>query len=135
MVCKHLFSSLLQEIDYESFRRFLDAFLDYETPEDLSKHLFISFLSPQITQLEQQGKIFNQMAAISTQAACAPVTSHSRGNECCKNKINHPQPLNNNNNLVTHICFNHIHIFSPLPNETNKIRSRIRINPQFKQSR
>lgn len=93
MVCKHLFSSLLQEIDYESFRRFLDAFLDYETPEDLSKHLFISFLSPQITQLEQQGKIFNQMAAISTQAACAPVTSHSRGNECCKNKINHPQPL------------------------------------------
>lgn len=72
----------LQEIDYESFRRFLDAFLDYETPEDLSKHLFISFLSPQITQLEQQGKIFNQMAAISTQAACAPVTSHSRGNEC-----------------------------------------------------
>uniref|UniRef100_A0A336JX86 Diacylglycerol kinase n=1 Tax=Culicoides sonorensis TaxID=179676 RepID=A0A336JX86_CULSO len=67
------------EIDYESFRRFLDAFLDYETPEDLSKHLFISFLSPQITQLEQQGKIFNQMAAISTQAACAPVTSHSRG--------------------------------------------------------
>lgn len=69
----------LQEIDYDSFRRFLDAFLDYETPEDLSKHLFISFLSPQITQLEQQGKIFNQMAALSTNAACAPVTSHSRG--------------------------------------------------------
>lgn len=42
--------------------------------------MFISFLSPQITQLEQQGKIFNQMAAISTNTACAPVTSHSRGN-------------------------------------------------------
>lgn len=88
MVNIYITLNFLQEIDYESFRRFLDAFLDYETPEDLSKHLFISFLSPQITQLEQQGKIFNQMAAISTQAACAPVTSHSRGNECCT-KNNH----------------------------------------------
>lgn len=75
-----VFPFSLQDIDYESFRRFLNAFLDYETPEELVKHLFISFLSPQITALEHQGKIFNQMAAISTNAACAPVTSHSRGN-------------------------------------------------------
>ncbi|XP_035793242.1 diacylglycerol kinase 1-like isoform X2 [Anopheles albimanus] len=71
------------DIDFEGFRRFLDSFLDCETPEELSKHLFISFLKPAIYQAQQQqhshGKALSQMAAISSNAACAPVTSHNRG--------------------------------------------------------
>ncbi|XP_049545029.1 diacylglycerol kinase 1 isoform X1 [Anopheles darlingi] len=71
------------DIDFEGFRKFLDSFLDCETPEELSKHLFISFLKPAIYQAQQQqhshGKALCQMAAISSNAACAPVTSHNRG--------------------------------------------------------
>ncbi|XP_055538831.1 diacylglycerol kinase 1 isoform X2 [Wyeomyia smithii] len=68
------------DVDYEGFRRFLDAFLDCETPEELSQHLFISFLKPALYQAQQiHGKALSQMAAISSNAACAPVTSHNRG--------------------------------------------------------
>ncbi|XP_058122094.1 diacylglycerol kinase 1 isoform X2 [Anopheles coustani] len=70
------------DIDYEGFRKFLDSFLDCETPEDLSKHLFISFVKPALCQAQAQhshGKALCQMAAISSNAACAPVTSHNRG--------------------------------------------------------
>ncbi|ALC42269.1 Dgk [Drosophila busckii] len=67
------------EIDFDSFRRFLDAFLDCETPLDLAKHLFVSFLKPNVTQAQLHGKALNQMAAISSTAACAPVTSHTKG--------------------------------------------------------
>lgn len=68
------------DIEYEGFRRFLDAFLDCETPEELSKHLFISFLKPALYQAQHShGKALSQMAAISSNAACAPVTSHNRG--------------------------------------------------------
>lgn len=70
----------LQDIEYDGFRRFLDAFLDCETPEELSKHLFISFLKPALYQAQHShGKALCQMAAISSNAACAPVTSHNRG--------------------------------------------------------
>ncbi|XP_055610883.1 diacylglycerol kinase 1 isoform X2 [Uranotaenia lowii] len=68
------------EVDYEGFRRFLDAFLDCETPEELAKHLFISFLRPALYQAHNShGKALSQMAAISSNAACAPVTSHNQG--------------------------------------------------------
>uniref|UniRef100_A0A182I692 diacylglycerol kinase (ATP) n=1 Tax=Anopheles arabiensis TaxID=7173 RepID=A0A182I692_ANOAR len=71
------------DIDYDGFRKFLDSFLDCETPDDLSQHLFISFLQPALYQAQQQqhshGKALSQMAAISSNAACAPVTSHNRG--------------------------------------------------------
>lgn len=74
------FISNPQDIDYDSFRRFLDAFLDCETPEELSKHLFVSFLKPTFNVVPQiPGKALNQMAAISSTAACAPVTSHTKG--------------------------------------------------------
>lgn len=73
------FSLYLQDIDFDGFRRFLDAFLDCETPEELSRHLFVSFLKPCVTQAQIQGKIFNQMAAVSSNAACAAVTSHTKG--------------------------------------------------------
>lgn len=75
-----LFRFQLQDIDYDSFRRFLDAFLDCETPEELVKHLFVSFLKPAFTVLQGPGsKALSQMAAISSTAACAPVTSHTKG--------------------------------------------------------
>ncbi|EDS32375.1 conserved hypothetical protein [Culex quinquefasciatus] len=71
---------MFKDIEYEGFRRFLDAFLDCETPEELSKHLFISFLKPALYQAQHShGKALCQMAAISSNAACAPVTSHNRG--------------------------------------------------------
>ncbi|XP_058835375.1 diacylglycerol kinase 1 [Topomyia yanbarensis] len=83
------------DIDYEGFRRFLDAFLDCETPAELSKHLFISFLKPALYQSQHShGKALSQMAAISSNAACAPVTSHNRGSiPNLNNVIDLPTPL------------------------------------------
>uniref|UniRef100_A0A182T434 Diacylglycerol kinase type I N-terminal domain-containing protein n=1 Tax=Anopheles maculatus TaxID=74869 RepID=A0A182T434_9DIPT len=82
-VCLTIADMTAWDIDYDGFRKFLDSFLDCETPEDLSKHLFISFLQPALYQAQQQqhshGKALSQMAAISSNAACAPVTSHNRG--------------------------------------------------------
>ncbi|EAT34755.1 AAEL013037-PA, partial [Aedes aegypti] len=76
-----LFHFSFQDVDYEGFRKFLDAFLDCETPEELTRHLFISFLKPALYQAQHSshGKALSQMAAISSNAACAPVTSHNRG--------------------------------------------------------
>ncbi|XP_016990515.1 diacylglycerol kinase 1 isoform X2 [Drosophila rhopaloa] len=67
------------DIDFDGFRRFLDSFLDCEAPLDLAKHLFVSFLKPNVTQAQLHGRALNQMAAISSTAACAPVTSHTKG--------------------------------------------------------
>lgn len=70
-----------KDIDYDCFRRFLDAFLDCETPTELAQHLFVSFLKTNVNNVQQlQGKTLNQMAAISSTAACAPVTAHTKGN-------------------------------------------------------
>uniref|UniRef100_A0A1A9W6Y9 Diacylglycerol kinase n=1 Tax=Glossina brevipalpis TaxID=37001 RepID=A0A1A9W6Y9_9MUSC len=70
----------LQEIDYNGFRSFLDAFLDCETPTELAQHLFLSFLKGNVTNnIQLQGKTLNQMAAISSTTACAPVTAHTKG--------------------------------------------------------
>jgi len=35
---------MLQLIDYGQFRRFLTIYLEVEIPDDLSRHLFLSFL-------------------------------------------------------------------------------------------
>jgi hypothetical protein len=37
-------SRLFQDIDYEGFRLFVDTFLEVETPEELCRHLFLSFV-------------------------------------------------------------------------------------------
>ncbi|KAI9577850.1 hypothetical protein GQX74_011037, partial [Glossina fuscipes] len=67
-------------IDYNGFRSFLDAFLDCETPTELAQHLFLSFLKGNVTNnIQLQGKTLNQMAAISSTTACAPVTAHTKG--------------------------------------------------------
>ncbi|XP_061400276.1 diacylglycerol kinase 1-like, partial [Musca vetustissima] len=67
------------DIDYDGFRRFLDAFLDCETPTELAQHLFVSFLKANVNNIHLQGRTLNQMAAISSTAACAPVTAHTKG--------------------------------------------------------
>ncbi|CAO1319154.1 unnamed protein product [Diamesa hyperborea] len=63
------------DIDYEGFQKFMDLFLDCETPEDLSKHLFLSFLRPALTQSQLSGNhALCTMAAISSNTALATVT-------------------------------------------------------------
>ena len=37
---------LLQDIDLQGFQKFLDCFLEVSTPEDLSRHLFQTFVHP-----------------------------------------------------------------------------------------
>ncbi|KAG5678663.1 hypothetical protein PVAND_008318 [Polypedilum vanderplanki] len=39
------------DIDFEGFQKFINLFLDCETPLDLSQHLFLSFLRPYQSQL------------------------------------------------------------------------------------
>lgn len=34
----------VQDIDYEGFRKFLDTYLEVAAPDDLSRHLFLSFI-------------------------------------------------------------------------------------------
>lgn len=78
--CMYACFGTLKDIDYDGFRGFLDAFLDCETPTELAQHLFVSFLKANVNNIHLQGRTLNQMAAISSAAACAPVTSHTKGN-------------------------------------------------------
>ncbi|KAH8372664.1 hypothetical protein KR009_002377 [Drosophila setifemur] len=80
------------DIDFDGFRRFLDSFLDCDAPLDLAKHLFVSFLKPNVTQAQLHGRALNQMAAISSTAACAPVTSHTKGSIPNINSISELMP-------------------------------------------
>lgn len=66
----------LQDIDYETFRKFLDTFLEVQTPEELCKHLFLSFVRRSV---KVEGKAFKEMAVLSSTTACAPITSHNKG--------------------------------------------------------
>ena len=65
-----------QDIDFEGFQKFIDLFLDCETPLELSQHLFLSFLRPYQSQLSGNSTL-NCMAAVSSNAACVPVISHN----------------------------------------------------------
>lgn len=67
---------LFQDIDYETFRKFLDTFLEVQTPEELCKHLFLSFVRRSVMV---EGKAFKEMAVLSSTTACAPITSHNKG--------------------------------------------------------
>ena len=86
---------IFQPIDYEAFHIFVDTYLEVETPEELCKHLFLSFIKrpamivppkPPPLQLhgtssgglnsgkDQQQRSIKDIAALSAQTICAPVT-------------------------------------------------------------
>ncbi|GLV39634.1 Diacyl glycerol kinase [Carabus blaptoides fortunei] len=66
------------DIDYDGFRRFLDTFLEVRTPEELCRHLFMSFVRKSC-RAQIDGKAFKEMAVLSSTTACAPITSHTKG--------------------------------------------------------
>ncbi|KAI8441379.1 hypothetical protein MSG28_014994 [Choristoneura fumiferana] len=59
-----------RDIDFEGFRWFLDTFLELPAPDELSRHLFLSFVR------RDRRPALREMAAASSAAACAPVTAH-----------------------------------------------------------
>nr|XP_042894847.1 diacylglycerol kinase 1-like isoform X1 [Parasteatoda tepidariorum] len=68
------------DIDYEGFQQFMDSYLEIETPRDLVTRLFLSFVKRPTnnTQAMQtvDGRLL-KMAAVTSTAACAPITSHT----------------------------------------------------------
>ncbi|XP_071053470.1 diacylglycerol kinase 1 isoform X2 [Onthophagus taurus] len=75
------------DIDYEQFRRFLDTFLEVHTPEELCRHLFLSFIRKGV---KVEGKAFKEMAVLSSTTACAPITSHTKGSTPTVNSCTEP---------------------------------------------
>ncbi|XP_031786826.1 diacylglycerol kinase 1 isoform X5 [Nasonia vitripennis] len=63
------------DIDYEGFRKFLDTYLDVTTPDELSRHLFLSFVKRGPRGVD--GRAFKEMAVLSSTTACAAITSHT----------------------------------------------------------
>ncbi|XP_067004259.1 diacylglycerol kinase 1 [Anabrus simplex] len=67
---------VFQDIDYEGFRLFMDTYLEIDTPEELCRHLFLSFVKkPERATID--GKAMKEMAVLSSTTACAPITSHT----------------------------------------------------------
>ncbi|VEN43926.1 unnamed protein product, partial [Callosobruchus maculatus] len=69
---------LSRDIDYEGFHKFIDTFLEVRTPEELCRHLFLSFMKRSEPK-NIEGKAFKEMTVLSSTTACAPVTSHNKG--------------------------------------------------------
>ncbi|KAK8386847.1 hypothetical protein O3P69_017939 [Scylla paramamosain] len=68
--------SLDGDIDYEGFRQFMNIYLEVEMPEELCRHLFLSFVKrPRPQPVEP--KSIKEMAVMSSATACAPITSHN----------------------------------------------------------
>lgn len=63
------------DIDYDGFRKFLDTYLEVATPDELSRHLFLSFVKKSARGVD--GKAFKEMAVLSSTTACAAITSHT----------------------------------------------------------
>ncbi|XP_065166588.1 diacylglycerol kinase 1 isoform X4 [Atheta coriaria] len=65
------------DIDFDGFCKFVDTFLEVRTPEELCRHLFLSFVKPGGPVLVD-GKTFKEMAVLSSTTACAAITSHNK---------------------------------------------------------
>ncbi|XP_011265735.1 diacylglycerol kinase 1 isoform X2 [Camponotus floridanus] len=63
------------DIDYEGFRKFLNSYLEIDTPDELCRHLFLSFVRKDSRGVD--GKAFKEMAVLSSTTACAAITSHT----------------------------------------------------------
>ncbi|RWS29298.1 diacylglycerol kinase 1-like protein, partial [Leptotrombidium deliense] len=92
-LCNEVFKNrthVVKDIDLEGFQKFMDIYLEIETPRDLVKRLFLSFVKKMFTasnigqnnkqQLStiSDGKLL-KMAVVASTAACAAVTSHNTG--------------------------------------------------------
>ncbi|XP_044745945.1 diacylglycerol kinase 1 [Coccinella septempunctata] len=71
------------EIDFEGFRKFLDSFLEVRSPDELCRHLFLSF----VKGIHVEGRAFKEMTVLSSTTACAPITSHLKGSTPNMNSI------------------------------------------------
>jgi len=60
-----VFSRCFQDIDYEGFRKFLNSYLEIETPDELCRHLFLSFVRKGSRGVD--GKAFKVSIAFSNQ--------------------------------------------------------------------
>ncbi|KAJ8035568.1 Diacylglycerol kinase beta [Holothuria leucospilota] len=71
-----------QPINYEGFKLFMETYLEVDMPEDLCRHLFLSFVkkTPGARALTMKGnKDVTEAVAATTATACAPITG-SHGN-------------------------------------------------------
>lgn len=74
--------SLPQPINYDGFKLFMETYLEVDMPEDLCRHLFLSFVkkTPGAGALAVTGtKDLTGAVAATTKTACAPITG-SHGN-------------------------------------------------------
>ncbi|XP_041458971.1 diacylglycerol kinase beta-like isoform X3 [Lytechinus variegatus] len=75
-----------QPINYEGFKLFMETYLDVDMPEDLCRHLFLSFVkktpsvSRHTSREKEKGAIYDvgsAVATVTTTAACAAITGSS----------------------------------------------------------
>ncbi|CAG2106698.1 unnamed protein product [Medioppia subpectinata] len=79
------------DMDLEGFQRFMDIYLEVESPRELIKRLFLSFVKKNVSPINKisvgkhcvpsqsvpEGTKLLTMAAVTSTTACAPITSHN----------------------------------------------------------
>lgn len=86
VIYHYSFVDPLQPINYEGFKLFMETYLDVDMPEDLCRHLFLSFVkkTPSVSRStsreKERGAIYDvgsAVATVTTTAACAAITGSS----------------------------------------------------------
>ncbi|XP_013400268.1 diacylglycerol kinase beta isoform X2 [Lingula anatina] len=68
-----------EPIDYDGFKKFMEFYMEAAIPEDLCRHLFISFMKkPPKPSLGKNQCSVTDVAAMASQTACAPITHRSQ---------------------------------------------------------